>query len=76
MAEITYYQITYFDQKENCRVKYLNGTSWETENGAIEEFERIRKRDYELKSQGTFPGKYKYALEAIRGKKRRLVKML
>lgn len=76
-----YYQLTFFDPKENRRRKYLNGASFESSERAEKEFAMIKKEFIKKNFLNYATVRSKWALEVLKieGRKvvnRKMVKML
>lgn len=74
-SEEIFYQLTYFDTGLNRRVKYLNGTSWKSIESAEEEYELIKKQEKLNEKSYCYSSRSKWALEAIKNGRRKLLKM-
>lgn len=71
-----YYQLTYFDCKENKRKSYLNGTSWTNAKDAKDEFDKIMKEEKRKERIGVYSSRKSWAIDCIKNKKRTLFEKL
>lgn len=51
--------LSYFDEKENTRLFYMNRTGWESEEGVLKEYETIQRNRKTFEARGVF-GKDSY----------------
>lgn len=72
-----YFQLSFFDTKEDARFLYLNGSSWPSAKAAENEWKKIKthERYLEIKCV-SFSTRTKWAIERYKDGKRIVIKTL
>lgn len=73
---MTRYTLTFFDTKENRRLRYLNGASWTKIEPVEDEHRKLLKEEKRREKRGFFSTRTKWAIMATTNRKTSLLKRL
>jgi hypothetical protein len=78
MRKREFWFLSYFDITRSLRIAYMNNTAFSSEQDALDEYARILKEKERLKGdpRSKWDHRIEWALENLKNKKKKLVRML